>query len=644
MDVTIIGWLRKVLLDDHNHQTIDCLYHLETEEDEFVEIIFNSVDQANSTPINKRIALSIKSFDGKKAIVSDSTPHFTFVDDYAEEIIQSKKHVGIFKKVATDISDEEYTRDVARVEKAARFVENYYKYYARHKWDVQVRGYVMRNDDCNVSTPEYCYSAIKRFIDDHDMGGFAPNYFMVWGGSTPGWCGLGQVGGNRSVTQSRCAERTMVHELGHNFGLQHASTVTSDGTRVEYGDKTSVMGTDTGTNGLNSVNLVALNLEGEREKKIIWDESVQVLLSPIELKEHVLHDNEDQNVIIKKRYAHHKDTYISIRKGRGVPQRVKDPETLYVHERDGRRSLRLLPDLKPGESKTLESGTKIEYLDYENESARVNIILNEGDEVNDLVRKEGFPDPIPGCTADESHNGHWYNRFFTGQGFDIQIKNGRMGFYWYTFNQQYDEGSGRYYFGTCDEEDIMKGFDIYTSEGGTFEDPTSAKVWKTGKGQLYFFDRTRGVFNFETEEHGKGSTEIFPLSSTDDPLGGAWYDPSKNKSGFSIQFLDDGGRCALYWYTYGDEPKFKWPLRDPHPTANRTQRWYGGLGEERESGVYDMQIMRPHGGRWLYFDEVDMNYIGEATLTVNSEESMTFEYEIDDSGEKSGKLDLVRLF
>jgi hypothetical protein len=635
--IILIGWLRKVYFDDVENEHIN--YYFECEDNHTIPIIFESLEQAADTPINRRIALSVIEYTDGSFKVSSDEKYFTFVDDYAEDIIPNKKHVAILFQVHEGSTQDTKDKALISVTRDAEKVENYYKYFSKYFWDVQVRGYVFESNS-SAEPPTWggkdADDLIKSITD------FSPNYRMILSDNNAisSGCGRGLLGGAYSIVYKVCGVKTMIHELGHNFGLQHAATIDKAGIYKEYGDESSIMGSNT-VKGLNSPNVVQLGFENDREIDVILD-SRQVLIAPIELNEHALHQQEYQNIIIKKDKSN--DFYLSLRKPIGTSYvYFKPPETLYIHELDKeRKTVRQLPDLLPGSNRGLSNGVKLEYIDFENDAAKVNILFPSSPITNVIERPiTEFPITLPTVSIADKHTGFWWNRFFVGQGFDLQIKNNRMLLYWYTFNQK-EEGSLRYYFSTCDLIDAKIGFDILTTDKGTFDNPKLANVKKIGRGQIYFFDTSRGVFNFNTEEHGRGSTEIFPLAITNSVRTGAYYNPELSGSGHTTHFIDNDKKCVDLWYTYGPEKKTFGAY------IVTSQRWYISEGYKMDTvgdhggDLYDMKISEIKGGNWLDVQKTEEIQIGTATLEFENNNQIRWKYNLEDG--KSGEDIIIRLF
>ncbi|MEW6157200.1 MAG: PKD domain-containing protein [Verrucomicrobiota bacterium] len=88
------------------------------------------------------------------------------------------------------------------------------------------------------------------------------DYDVICLGSVPGfgWAGLGYVGAPGAWIRGTSSTGVTAHELGHNYGLNHANywdtrgeSVTGSGTEVEYGDKFDTMGAaSAGNNHFNA--------------------------------------------------------------------------------------------------------------------------------------------------------------------------------------------------------------------------------------------------------------------------------------------------------------------------------------------------------------------------------------------------------
>ena len=100
--------------------------------------------------------------------------------------------------------------------------------------------------------------------------------------------------------------------------------------------------------------------------------------------------------------------------------------------------------------------------------------------------------------------------------------------------------------------------------------------------------------------------------------------------GWRFHFIDDS--VIGYWFTYG--PK-------DHQGGIFTQRWFMLQGAPDALAIYEVQ-----GGRWLFYDDVEVKLVGTATLAVTDTDHMTLRYDLaagpGNTGE--GMLDLSRLF
>ena len=533
--------------------------------------------------------------------------------------MKEKKHIAIFRMILTNATPERYVKWLANVHLRAFQTQAYLRKYNRHNWDVQVRGYLMPFNGW-IDHPSYAREAINEWwLENGDD--FDPNYWVAWGNTYRKNCGLAVIGGNRAMVNGMhgdnvCGIGTIGHELLHNMGLHHSGMVWLDGASSEYKDDTCIMGG--GGNklkGLCSPQMVRLNMDTPKERLVV-ETTQQVLICPIELPWHSQHENEFQHIILRK--AGFDDIYLSLRKTKGwvyMPP-ANTARRLYAHifQRNGMNK-RIAPDMFPHyDPWVLPNGMTVIYHEYADETARVSILVNPDDPVpDDLEMPVGFPASIPSAVVTPEHNGSWYNADFDGQGFDIHIHGDQMVLYWYT-------AGGRFYYASAPAG--TEAFTLYTTTGGTWDNPSKYTPVIAGTGKLEFFDLGRGVFHYHTEEHGRGAIEITPVRLTTQPMNGVYYQPDKDGSGFTFQFFDNE-QVSAFWYTYDNDGN---------------QKWYTCQGL-LDGNVAELDIYEVLGLEWMYFSKIEVRKVGTADAAID--DSIRFDYTING---QSGTLNLERLF
>lgn len=599
---------------------------LEQDGGEAVDVYFKKASQGWNTPHQRRLILFVE-HDNR---VVDTDPWFTLLPEQPGENVPRRLWGGIWKKVELDSSDESIAEAKAHAQDIAYLVQRDFETLLPN-WDIDIRGFSVRTDQY-AGKPNFMRTDIKANLAmQDDLGEWVPTNYMAWGDYFKTRCGEAELNGKWGGVSGyppSCDHVTFEHEFGHQLNMGHASTLDHAGYRVAYGDKTSIMGSGQTRRGLNSPQAVYLGLESSREIHTITH-SEQVFLAPIELEPDCLRANEYQHLVV---VVGRKSYYVSLRKTKGHPHAVlQHPSHVYVHTWDSHRdTTRFVPDAVPGTDwEHPEVPFKLIYREYTRECARVSVVI---DDVvpEDLPVPPPFPAPLAISQIKPVHQGLWFNRKHTGQGFHVVVANGRCAVFWYTYNE--DGTERRFYLGAADIINGAAHFMLQTTEGDVFDDPTQADKRPCGTAQIQFTSDTGAIFDYSTEEHGRGRIYLEPLDSEDGKIGGAWYDPSRNNEGMSLHhFPSRDDKLIGYWFTYGPGQVGK----------NNTQRWFEVHFTHRVTH-WDCEIFEAQGGLWRQKTDVTMKSVGSGELH-QVDDKLQFDFTIRTGINKTGRINFKRL-
>lgn len=329
-----------------------------------------------------------------------------------------RKHILLLRTCPADTDEDERNALVEATQKIGAELERFYKYYAGDIWDVQVHADVVMEEQAPWNNnwnsrmfQTYVYN--KSYLMPI---GFNPNYFHCWSHYThPNYCGLGLLYDKYSWTQATCGLHTIIHELGHNFGLHHASQDTK-----EYGDKTCVMGAGPNIPGLNAVQVAKLRRAARRPFWKVTDTSAGYLV-PLETSDHWLWPEDNILAEVENRGQR---VWVSLRKHRGVPYDFITPseERLNVHTKSEDGKTHYHGAISPDRSLVLPNGVTCYHLGYDrtNERAKVFFSYRADGLAQPLPPVEGtYPPNLPPPAEDFSLDGQWFNPEFDGQGVSI---------------------------------------------------------------------------------------------------------------------------------------------------------------------------------------------------------------------------------
>ncbi len=347
------------------------------------------------------------------------------MEEVAGSELLERKHVLLLRTCYNHTTDEEFEELREETKRVGREAERFYQYYCGDIWDVKVHADVVKYEYApwNNNWNAKMFTDYKNRYDIFPQEEFDPrsfNYFHCWSHyHNPQYCGLGQLWNKYSWTQVTCGLHTIIHELGHNFGLHHANREGK-----EYGDKTCVMGSGKNVPGLNAVNVSKLRKEARRKYAFV-ENSQELYLAPLETKDHCLFPEEH----VLAEVSHRGSVWLSIRRHAGAVYDFNVPEAdkLHVHTKvTGGKTLRH-ETISPGDTTRLPNGVICTYVEFDGRRARIALLYGEA---QDIGRKVEFPQfPLEPTPYKPWMDGLWYNPKYDGQG--LSINDGMMT--WYGF-------------------------------------------------------------------------------------------------------------------------------------------------------------------------------------------------------------------
>lgn len=396
------GILRETVVDfnDKSKEHSSTHYYLELDKKTIINI--EPTLMAKIIPKNEERTFELAA-STKKGLEEGSTIVRDMTNSLRAKGCSSSKMIGKFvsnpNKAIYLIYRSDSFREIPK-NSQGRAIESFYSNLSQGQYSVTVRTFRM-NYEVN-STQCYaqnggtnCLINLRNHAESVLTANGIPftnqTYFALYGSSGGGGInGLGQINGHLSITFGG-GTGTLLHEIGHNFGLRHASKLQPNGSISEYGDSSSVMGSSNSQNRVNALQLDQLNLLASSQKKII-NQTEQILLSPIDMNESVVAPTKQVAVLNKNGETF----YISTRAG-GTPWVQSNlSNRVFIHKTQSSQHSLLVDDIDEGEE-LVYNGVKIQFIDSQGDIARVNVFRNVSDSAPALI---AFPSgPTMSCTG-----------------------------------------------------------------------------------------------------------------------------------------------------------------------------------------------------------------------------------------------------
>lgn len=462
-------------------------------------------------------------------------------------------------------------------------------------WNIEVRAYPLVTSERAIH-PFYCQTATQEFFRNNPDP-WRPHKIHIIGDQDTS--GGGMAYGNNSVTYESGTPQMDWHETGHTQFLGHSSRLTN-GRISEYGGD--------GFMGLQDKKGTVLEYQALMPEKMeieqITEGSKQVILRTLELDPRFATEG-SKNAVRIDDSANGMIYYLSCHQQAG-PYAYDDWKTVHVQAEktlsNGGKQKLTLGYLSPGQA--IELGPRwtvrsdgifdlcliVEIVDINSpEVAQVDILFTP------LRVKSGAP-------LTKQDEGLYYTNWINGQGFDLHFHESRneVTLYYYTFND--GETSRRWYMLQGAVTSTGAQGTIYEVDGATYENPFGGTLRSVGYWDIANQEEMHiALFFYGT---GPYSVRMDKLAS---PVGGnlqgLWYDPEYEKSGFSIQQIEQD-RIIGYLYTYGNPKPFN-PIVGP-PDQPTNIRWYMLDGTPEYGKIYEVQ-----GGELLNPKPVEVVEIGD---------------------------------
>ncbi len=272
---------------------------------------------------------------------------------------------GPDKAALAEISDIE--RNLFSKEISSKSLESFY--------DLQSSGQIhFEGDVVEIDFPESIagMNFLRVKCEDilNDLGYSYDDYDHVcfFTDDTNNYLGLASMNGKFSHVDESLSAYALTHEIGHNLGLRHASLITENGVRKEYGDKSDVMGSS--YKELNGAHRLCMGWIEDSRVQEIHGSSASMEIVPLEF--HTLDVDRTQVMTLK---ADEFDIVLSLRTDfNEFDQSLQSHyvNNIAVHRLLPTNQTELLKILSPGDSYTMEDVNKtVEYVSLQSDNSAI---------------------------------------------------------------------------------------------------------------------------------------------------------------------------------------------------------------------------------------------------------------------------------